>query len=394
MDITKSTLSKFMPLLLLIMFLIISIAFINNPIRISYNFHIAVFILGFCSTLSRSKLMNRWIIPSVLLLASLVYFILNPAHLIGLERIIKAILLLPIASIGLYFLGHFIGSLVHKKFPLVPLAILVFVFYLAFLFIVQNHVLAISFWVVFSFIVSLFLKKENLSMLQILGVLSLYPINMIVTFLFSANDIFWDIGIPSFIAISIGMISGIYLVKREMINPLSISSVVFLLLLGIFGLPILSNNIFTTTSISQEELKIEDVPFIYKGDTISLRSFEGKVLVLDFWNSRCAACFKLFPDFEKLKNKFHEREDMVFFAINSPTGREKPGDAASIMDQLEYSFESLYLLSPDAFRDFGVQYFPTLVIINKDQTEILRMSIELSPLVVNNSPKMIETFLD
>lgn len=306
----------------------------------------------------------------------------------------RAIFLLPIASIGLYFLGHYIGKLVNIKFPLVPLAMLVFVVYLAFLFLVQDHVLAISFWVVFSLIVSWFLKKESYSTLKILGVLSLYPVIMIVTFLFSVNDIFWEVGIPSFIAMSIGMFSGIYLAKREKLNVLSFLPVVFLLLLGIFGLPILSNNIFTATSISQDSLKIEDVPFIYNGDTISLRNFEGKILVLDFWHSRCAACFEGFPDFEKLKNKFHEREDIVFFGINSPIGREEPGDAASIMDGLEYSFESLYLLSHDVFRDFGVQFFPTLVIINKDQTEILRKSLELSPLVLNNSPKIIEGFLD
>ncbi|TVQ49864.1 MAG: hypothetical protein EA362_03625 [Saprospirales bacterium] len=379
---------------LLLLVLSISIAFLANPLVLTYNFHISVFIIGLISPINANRLMNRWIIPSVLLLTSCIFLLMNPENLKSLNIILRVIIFLPIALLFLHFSGLYLGNWLYKKFPLIPLALLVFLSYLTFLFTVQDHMLGISFWVIFSFIVSYFSKKSNLSLLKIIGILSIFPINSIVLVLLDAHDFFWDISIPSFLGIAMGIFFGIYIAGKEKIGAIALSLTALPLLLGIFGLPILSKNISNIELTSVEILKIEDVPFIHQGDTLSLRSFEGKILVLDFWHSRCAVCFEKFPNFEKLKDEFQEQPEIVFFAINSPIGKENPGDAAPIIDKLGYSFENLYLLSHDSYRDFGVQYFPTLVIINREQTEIIRTSIERSPMVVNNSYKIIQSLLD
>lgn len=49
----------------------------------------------------------------------------------------------------------------------------------------------------------------------------------------------------------------------------------------------------------------------YQSDSLSLKNFKEKILIIDFWNTRCVACFKAFPKLDSLKQYFGDRVEVV-----------------------------------------------------------------------------------
>src|SRR5437868_12842577 len=50
----------------------------------------------------------------------------------------------------------------------------------------------------------------------------------------------------------------------------------------------------------------------YKGDSLTLESFKGKVILLDFWASWCMPCRSANKDLVKLYNKYKTRGFEIF----------------------------------------------------------------------------------
>lgn len=53
------------------------------------------------------------------------------------------------------------------------------------------------------------------------------------------------------------------------------------------------------------------------GDKLQLKSLRGKVVVLDFWATWCGPCRGQYPLYEQVKEKFKDRKDVIFLAINT-----------------------------------------------------------------------------
>ncbi|WP_144887804.1 TlpA family protein disulfide reductase [Lacibacter cauensis] len=62
------------------------------------------------------------------------------------------------------------------------------------------------------------------------------------------------------------------------------------------------------------DLVFQDV-LNYPFDYLSLNDFKEKILIIDFWNTRCVACFKAFPKLDSLKQYFGDRVEVVL--VNS-----------------------------------------------------------------------------
>ncbi len=57
------------------------------------------------------------------------------------------------------------------------------------------------------------------------------------------------------------------------------------------------------------------------GVPLSLASLKGKVIVMDFWATWCGPCRTQHPIYEKVKERFRERQDVVFLAIDADDDR-------------------------------------------------------------------------
>jgi len=96
------------------------------------------------------------------------------------------------------------------------------------------------------------------------------------------------------------------------------------------------------------------------GKEYSNESLKGKVVVMDFWYRGCGWCVKAMPQMNQLVDDF-KNEDVVIIGMNTD---QKEEDAKFVIDAMKLQYPTLKAegLPPK----FGVQGFPTLVIIDKE----------------------------
>ena len=81
---------------------------------------------------------------------------------------------------------------------------------------------------------------------------------------------------------------------------LFIAAVIVLLLLGVFRLARRMTPINTDSTIPAPEFSLPDL----SGQSQSLSSYRGKVVMLNFWATWCTPCQKEIPEFVNIQNKY------------------------------------------------------------------------------------------
>ena len=74
------------------------------------------------------------------------------------------------------------------------------------------------------------------------------------------------------------------------------------------------------------------------GNRLSKDSLKSKLVLIDFWHTQCAACFRKFPLLDKvyLKHRLHPR--VKFYALNLPLQTDQPTRAFDMIHKRGYSF--------------------------------------------------------
>ena len=103
------------------------------------------------------------------------------------------------------------------------------------------------------------------------------------------------------------------------------------------------------------------------GLTVVSTEHTGKVVVLDFWTTSCGVCFRDFPEFERVYQKYKQREDIVFFAVNLPLKNDtRETIMKSISKHVNYSFQVLLAgENSDYWTQFKIGGVPHLTILDK-----------------------------
>jgi len=174
------------------------------------------------------------------------------------------------------------------------------------------------------------------------------------------------------------------------------ASLVIIFLLGYVGMPN-----WLAYSFSKKTSDRFPVPSIQltnvNGESFNLNEQSGKVLVLDFWSTSCGICFKKFPDFDRLKQKYTSQKDIEFYAVNLIQPREELSSVMKITGSFNFSFSTLYTdnNSANQIRELlKVEAVPTIVIINKQGEVVYTGDFNTEKYVfVNNIYDLIETAL-
>lgn len=101
-----------------------------------------------------------------------------------------------------------------------------------------------------------------------------------------------------------------------------------------------------------------------KGADVSLASFKGKWVVLDFWGSWCKWCIKGFPELKKAYDKYKGRLEVIGIDNNESEADWKAG-----VERFKLPWVNVYNPGKDdsgVAAAYGVQGFPTKVIINPE----------------------------
>ncbi len=103
-----------------------------------------------------------------------------------------------------------------------------------------------------------------------------------------------------------------------------------------------------------------------EGEHVKLSELRGKVVVLNFWFTKCGPCKLEMPDLNGLVNEFKDK-DVVFLAI---TFNKK-----EMIQQFLKSHQFNYTIAPnanDVITMYGVQSYPTSIVINKEGEIVLK----------------------
>jgi peroxiredoxin len=124
-----------------------------------------------------------------------------------------------------------------------------------------------------------------------------------------------------------------------------------------------------------------------RGNTVTLESLRGKVVLLNFWTKTCGPCLEEMPSLAELAQILKDRHDVVMLAVSTDDG---PDDVRPTLQTVLHGpapFEVLF--DPDARtvrEKFGTHLFPETWII--DRHGVIRARFDGSrdwtnPLVVN-----------
>jgi thiol-disulfide isomerase/thioredoxin len=174
------------------------------------------------------------------------------------------------------------------------------------------------------------------------------------------------------------------------------ASIAIILLMGYFGMPN-----WLAYSFGKNNADRFDAPPIQliseNGETFDLNNQSGKILVLDFWSTSCGICYKKFPDFNRLKQKYASKTEIEFYAVNLIQPREQLSAVKNVPGSFSYSFKTLYTdnHSANQIRELlKINAVPAIVIINKNGEVVYSGDFNIEKYVfVGNTYDLIETAL-
>jgi peroxiredoxin len=102
------------------------------------------------------------------------------------------------------------------------------------------------------------------------------------------------------------------------------------------------------------------------GKPHKLSDYRGKVVVLDFWYRGCGWCMFAMPEIKHVADDFKD-QPVVVMGMNVDY---KDDDAKFVINAQKLNYPTLKSTFADAKKDFGVQGYPTLIVI--DQQGVVR----------------------
>ena len=101
---------------------------------------------------------------------------------------------------------------------------------------------------------------------------------------------------------------------------------------------------------------------------LQLDTYEGKVVIVDFWASWCVPCRRSFPWMNEMVEKYAD-QGLVVIAVNLDRDR---ADADAFLAEVPANFEILF--DPDASlaREYGVEAMPNSFVFGRDGELVAR----------------------
>ncbi len=105
------------------------------------------------------------------------------------------------------------------------------------------------------------------------------------------------------------------------------------------------------------------------GQSVSLSSLKGKVVVLDFWATWCAPCIAAFPTMQETVNKYKNDKGVTFLLVDileNTTAKKMQENAAKLMKAGNYGFNVLLDVKDELVTSYKIEIIPTQFIIDKN----------------------------
>jgi len=175
-------------------------------------------------------------------------------------------------------------------------------------------------------------------------------------------------GLPSTIAQFIGILSGAtaYTMRKEwkILPIVLLTALCTWVLADGYGRLKQKLNYGTWTGKITAEAPVEITGVDELGRFIDDRMLMNKVVVLDFWNTSCGNCYRQFPKFQKLYDRYKSNPEIQFFALNKPMRGDTAGQAFAELKG-KYTFPIMVPEMDTLPKVFGVHSYPTTIVLDR-----------------------------
>lgn len=142
-----------------------------------------------------------------------------------------------------------------------------------------------------------------------------------------------------------------------------------------------------TNSKFTDELNLIDS----ENNAFSIEKNKGKVLVFDLWSSSCGICFKEFPEFEELYNKYKDDPKVELIVLNVPLKRDSTLNVRKMIEK--YSFKKLYSQNLKSWDLLDNNTVPKIIMLDKKGNVRFKGNMNTNKFIVyNNFHSLIEKY--
>ncbi len=103
-----------------------------------------------------------------------------------------------------------------------------------------------------------------------------------------------------------------------------------------------------------------------EGEPISSEDFTGKVTLLDFWATWCGPCRVQFPELQQIYEKYADRSDFAFLAVNTSWSDDTIEKAKRFLAQNPYTFPVAYDDGGGVTQSMDIAGLPHTILIDKN----------------------------
>lgn len=110
---------------------------------------------------------------------------------------------------------------------------------------------------------------------------------------------------------------------------------------------------------------------------LNISHIKKKIVILDFWTTKCGVCFRKFPIAQKIYNKYKQNPIICFYSVNSfLKDIDKDGDAFRIIKERGFTFPILICKNIYLLKELNISGYPSVLIFNKEGVLVFRGDIE------------------
>ena len=138
---------------------------------------------------------------------------------------------------------------------------------------------------------------------------------------------------------------------------------------------IMSFSVFAAKSNKKEDVKMPNIVLYDQyGKKHNIEEYKGKVVVINFWATWCGYCVQEMPEFEKVYKEFgSNKKDVIILGVAGPKSKENQNNVdvekdkiISFLKKKNVTYPTLMDEAGKSFDDYGIKYFPTTYVINKN----------------------------
>ena len=127
--------------------------------------------------------------------------------------------------------------------------------------------------------------------------------------------------------------------------------------------PIIISCLLATALIINAQKTVPDFELqTLNGKTITSHDLKGKVVLLEFWDTRCGPCIRLMPHMEKLFAKYRNNPNVVILIVNA--GWQSIDDAKSFVTKRNFELPFAYMTRQES-KKLDVRELPKTMVIDK-----------------------------